>query len=311
MGGERSFQFDGVKIELCHEDGIQLLKIVGFRTEQAAEAFMPRVRTGFAFLLLNRGMAVNAEFELQKVHMADDPKQAAENLSKDFGGANLGGQVDGVLDGRRPAIYRSHGNFRRITAGSMSVLVTTHAADIAASIEHGMRAANPAALVDDPRLQTAMELYGAAQTESTGRARFITLMMVLEALAEPTRRPAAVQSFLDSVQEMLTVQRSEYGDTSEEAFAFEALQREIFFRRDDSIRSQVRQLVLKTLADEDAAKRAVGLYDQRSTLVHKGALPEQVLGEATTAAMDLTRRVLAVRYTDTVGLPAPATERGS
>ncbi len=77
-------------------------------------------------------------------------------------------------------------------------------------------------------------------------------------------RPEAIQKFLDSVREQVETLKRGAEVASDEAFAFEALQREIFFRREDSIRSQIRQLVLRTLAGEsdveDVAKQVVQFF---------------------------------------------------
>lgn len=87
---------------------------------------------------------------------------------------------------------------------------------------------------------------------------------------------------------------------SEDALALAALKREICFRRDDSIRSQVRKLVLSTLDDEsdaaDVAREALRLYDLRSILVHDGFVDARQLSEATDRARTLVHRVLLSRF---------------
>ena len=62
----------------------------------------------------------------------------------------------------------------------------------------------------------------------------------------------------------------------------EALSRELLVRSEDSIRSQIRKL-FASLPGVDAAeatklqRRALCVYDKRSTLVHDGHLPNEEL----------------------------------
>jgi hypothetical protein len=89
---------------------------------------------------------------------------------------------------------------------------------------------------------------------------------------------------------------------SEDAISLEALSRELLFRREDSIRRQIYNVVFSTLhanGDTDAlpmAKHALSVYDQRSTLVHEGKLPARALNAATADAKALVERVLRARF---------------
>jgi hypothetical protein len=89
---------------------------------------------------------------------------------------------------------------------------------------------------------------------------------------------------------------------SDDAASLQAVRRELLFRREDSIRRQVRNVVLTTLTmngDADAAeaaKRVVQLYDLRSTLVHEGSLTSQELSKGMTDAKNLVERVLRARF---------------
>lgn len=56
------------------------------------------------------------------------------------------------------------------------------------------------------------------------------------------------------------------------------LERELLFRREASLRSQIRKLVVDALViagnpdPQEVGRRAVKVYDKRSTLVHQGVL---------------------------------------
>ena len=290
---------------LSRDGDFCVLEIVGFASEEEAENFLPRIRCGLTSLLLNQKLPVSGDLVSQKVYKADDPVKAAENLSKSFGGVDLGDEVHGLIDGAQPAIYPTNGNYRRLTAGSVSVLKTVASTNAASALGAGMLVEYPIGLLEDQKLQTALELYGAYFTESSARAKFITLVMVLEALEESTPRPQVIQDFLNTVNDMAEAHQRDVDENSDEIFAFEALQREIVFRRGDSIRSQIRRLVFDTLSGEsnvdELARQAVQVYDKRSALVHEGSLPEPELTESISSAEAIASRILKTQFRSVVG----------
>jgi len=97
----------------------------------------------------------------------------------------------------------------------------------------------------------------------------------------------------------------EAAEESEEAVALQNLNRELSYRKHDSIRGEIRRLVLETLgSDPDAremAKQAVRLYDARSKLVQEGSLPPTELAACTNEATTLLERVLKARFTQVGG----------
>jgi hypothetical protein len=89
---------------------------------------------------------------------------------------------------------------------------------------------------------------------------------------------------------------------SEEWHALDALEREILFRKTDSLRRQVRSLVfdsLRSVGQEDAyelEQKAVYVYDMRSKLVHEGYLPAEVLSQIKEDARKIVELVLRAKY---------------
>lgn len=127
------------------------------------------------------------------------------------------------------------------------------------------------------RLRTALELYGAHFREDDARVRFLLLVMAIESLATPTAKHQVAIRLITQWQTQLRTEQAQYSPMSPEFEALEALARELLFRRDDSIRSQIRRLVSTCVSLHDAevgemVNRAVKVYDLRSTLVHTGHL---------------------------------------
>ena len=148
------------------------------------------------------------------------------------------------------------------------------------------------------KLRVALELYAAHFTEQQVRVRFLLLVMAMESLAKPTVKHQIAIDLLDRWRKELAEKMRELDSSSEEFLSLEALSRELVFRSEDSIRAQVRKL-FASLPGVDAAKatelqrRALRVYDKRSTLVHDGHLPAEELSTMETEARELLENVFA------------------
>ena len=147
-----------------------------------------------------------------------------------------------------------------------------------------------------PKLQIALELYASHFTEEQAQVRFLLLVIAIESLASPTPKHQVVASLLLRWRGELEAEMKHYHPTSEEFQSLKALLRELSFRADDSIRNQVRRLfeTLPELKPEEAhvlQRRALHIYDKRSTLVHQGHLPAEELVTLESEARKLLERV--------------------
>ena len=147
------------------------------------------------------------------------------------------------------------------------------------------------------KLQTALELYGSQSLERDSKVRFLLLVMAMECLATPVDKHPAALRLLASWHSELKREMEHFPESAPEFVALEALQRELFFRREDSLRSQVRRLMLR-VSEGHATKaefptRAVKVYDKRSVLVHEGHLPYEELVQLDQDARELVEAALA------------------
>jgi hypothetical protein len=147
-----------------------------------------------------------------------------------------------------------------------------------------------------PRMLVALELYAAHFGEAQARVRFLLLVIAIEAIAEPTAKHEIATSLLARWQEELREQLSGFEPGSDEHHSLIALEREMFHRKVDSIRSQVRNLFGKlgssNVESQSLQKRALHVYDRRSALVHDGYLPAGELGGLENDARELLELVL-------------------
>jgi len=298
---EESTNVGDLNFSLKRQDRLYILTISGFNSEEEAKQYINNVWAGLMWLLLHHGLSPNAELEAQKVTYTEDPYQAARNISKNFG-LQVGGPVDGLIDGARPAVYPSEKNIRTLTVGQAAVIISTPVSAVFSFLSEGVSYPRSGGVNKVPKLRLALELYSAYYTETSANARFLTLVMALEALSSGVARTPLVIGLLDKWKSELGEVVKTVDLSSDDAASLKAMGRELSFRKEDSIRMQIRNVVLTTLqasGDQDAgqtAKDAVKIYDLRSTLVHEGKLEQQVLSKATSDAKIIVERVLRARF---------------
>lgn len=148
------------------------------------------------------------------------------------------------------------------------------------------------------KLRVALDLYAAHFTELQARVRFLLLVIAMESLATPSAKHRVVIDLLASWRVELQQEMSKHEVTSEAYKGLEALFRELCFRGDDSIRSQIRKLFVDfpDLADaeiEELQRRALRVYDARSSLVHNGHLADENLSSLEDEARELLEKLFA------------------
>lgn len=298
---------DGLSIGLKLHGLHYVLTLSGFEDEIAARAKLDSVQAAMNWVLLVKGLAHIATYELQPVHFYEDSRQAAQNfMGGSLRGTDSDEELNAVFDASRPAVYPSDGTYRTLEAQPVTVSTSIHAEDFAAALVEGLGFREPSALLVDQRLLTALDLYRAHFSEATPRARFLTLVMVLEALAEPARRPRLAVELIGQFGEILCDAEAQVERDSDEANVIEALKREIVFRKDDSIRSRIRTLVTGLLHDKEpdeqkqVARRALSVYDARSDLLHTGSIPDAKLNDSLTEVKEIVHSVLRIRFLQTV-----------
>jgi hypothetical protein len=278
-----------------------VLRAEPFSSEEAAAEFLPRLWGALAWMSVDLVTGFDAEMTPDPVTYADDPDKAAENLSRSFG-LPVDGPVHGLVNGNFPSILPLGKTIRTVTAGDVSVAVSRGREQVAESLAHGLRQPGTASAYADERLKTAIELFSDSDRESSLRSKFVTLISALEVLAPPTLKHPIAQRLIDEFKDRVSHVMATTAGGSEERHALESLQRELLFRREASIRSRVRELVLAGLPSslpaeerEMHAKRAVSAYDNRGTLLHDGTLAKEDLVNGYEVARSLVRDLLLAR----------------
>src|SRR5205085_3118354 len=161
------------------------------------------------------------------------------NLSRSFN-LRIEGPVDALLDGEAPAVYPTTKQVRAITGGLPTVILSTSAEMVLNELSEGLRIKNAVRVTDNEKLLTAFDLYGADFLEASPNAQFLTLVMALETLAIGVERTPLVldllQKWRTEAQDILKTVAPE----SDDAESLQGICRELLFRREDSIRRQMR-----------------------------------------------------------------------
>jgi hypothetical protein len=307
---EEVIELGDLKFSLERNNRLYILTVDGFPSENEANHYINNVWAGLMWVLLQYGLSPDAELKTQKVKyvedLSTDPHQASENLKKVLGFQSEA-PVDCLINGARPAVYLSKKNIATITGGEPTVVVTTPAETVLKIIGEGASFQRSDEVIEDKKLGVALELYGAYFTESTANARFLTLVMALEALAVGVRKTRLVLDLIEKWKIELEKLLKTVGPDTDDASSLEALRSELLFRKEDSIRRRIRSFVLKTLRDhgdkdaEEIAEKAVEIYNLRSKLLHEGWVEPQKLSEATSDTESIVKRILQALFAKKAG----------
>lgn len=302
-GFERDYEFevDGHQGLIRDEKPYLVIKVRSFATEQEAQDFMPRIWDALAWVAIELRTGFIADMTTDSVTYAADPEIAAKNLSKNFDLPNTG-PVHGIVNGHLPSVLPLGKTIRTLKMGEATATVTWSADKYAPAFAHALNQTKAGTLYNDERLHTAIDLLCDIQRESSVRSKFLTCIIALEVLSTPLKKHAVVQQLLDELDARVEEQIKIYDSKSDEYHALESMRRELLYRREASLRSSIRKLVLDGLGDllesevEARAKEVVRAYDVRGRLVHDGVVPENELHQAYDAAyealLDLLKRKL-------------------
>jgi hypothetical protein len=289
---------DGAVVRLASRPPLLVLTAEPFATEQAALDFLPRIRIALWTMLVRSHIAYRAHLEPLEVTYAEDPLIAGKNLAKSFGLPEE--PVHGLVEADSVAVLPRGKTIRFLELGDVTVSVSTPASVALESLSLGLMNPQCTELAGDERLATALELYNEYFYETSARAKFLTLAMILEVLAPMTEKHSAVQALVARWKaEMATIRAA---TTDADALsALESLDRELDFRRETSIRQRVRALANESFRDLDTGyaarleREAVAAYDARGALVHAGTMPAAQLNAAHEQAQRVVRAILSLR----------------
>jgi len=278
----------GLPAELSREDEYYVLTVKGIGSEEEAKALLRQLYAAVCWAGLELKTGIKALAEAQPVTYYDDPVKTGKNLG-------LGRPVDVIIETTRPAIYREGKRAGKITAGSVTAILSNKAERFLGALAQGLARANPEAFEADGqaavRLETAMELYVLSYFEPHSVPRFLLQCTALEVLVPPAE--AEPDRIIEQVNEWMAQAHAKAAGVTDgaERKDFERLADNIGRMKRRSHGQRIRafaraRLEAMGVADiDETVARLVRAYNVRGRFLHDGNRKD--IGEATTALHDV------------------------
>lgn len=289
--------WDKLNLELRLDRGSYVITLEGIESEQEGARLAQTLWSALSWIMLKRFFPFEATCELGKIMYAPDPEEAARNLGKAFN-IEIVGPLHGSYNANEPIVYEAGLQLRGFAAGKPTVIGSLPAQAFLDELTDVLVHPRLSEVASDKRLVTALDIYRSHLVESSLTGRLLTLVMSIEALVEPRRKHELAVGFLDKWEGELNACLKERALSPEERDALTSVQRELLFRKSESIRQAFRRTVseaLSAVGDPEAgdlASRAAKVYDRRSKLIHEGSLDPQALISAQRDAFQIATRVL-------------------
>lgn len=290
-----TFQINNLYITLEQSNEYYVIYVKGFNSEQEAKDYISCIWSSLAWTLLHKGTAFLLNMDFDPIFYPVNPQQAAKNLG-------INDVPDGFSTEGHPIVYPTQKRIRLAVLGNPQLKQLVPASEVVELVTDGLTKPFIEKPFHDPKLRTALELYSAYHHERSHTARFLTLMMILETLTEYQTKPKISVDLLSKWHSEVLLIKQRLDHQSDDFSALESLERELFFRKDMSIRSRVRALVYETLSKaghpeaSKLASDALKAYDRRSTLVHQGSLPMNEMRKYSKIAHEIVRLVLKAKF---------------
>jgi hypothetical protein len=291
-------QIGRLSMTLDWREPYYVLIVGSFPDESAARNYSGQAWAGLTWVMLQLGITPNVA-ELQSVCYIEDAGSTSEDPSVAIKAAIA---AITLTDGSRQGPHSTSSGIHDEPDGSSTISVRIPAQQVLRSFAEGIAFPSARQVLVDPKLRLATELFAASFTGSSINARFITLMMSLEALAESIPRTQLVLDLVSKWTAEADEVRTTVTHGSDDAESLEAVREELLFWKEDAVRRQIQHLVYGTLAvhgnsvARTAAMRIVEVYDFRRRLVRDGYVDPTILDPATTDAKTILGQVLRAKY---------------
>lgn len=267
----------------------------GFGSEEDAYEAGRQMQSAIRAACMTTGMAIDVGTE-PKLQSALSPqaREAMEHQAIQSGQpVRVVNYVHGVQvfhDGDLPVRY--------FKVGAVGIVETgyTGFSDVLRLEASRQTAAHPV----DRKLETARDLFMAADMEQSSRSRFLILVTALEVLTVRHTRSHELQVHIDSLIASTKEARRPAANPDEMSALIDALGRE----REQSITSAIKELARSApeFGDDDAdgaARTAADYYAARSTIVHDGVEPQSFdINAATNWVRNLVRALVLPKPSD-------------
>lgn len=278
--------FGNHNLEVIENQGIQLLRITGFKSPEEAEAFFPPLRGSLLRLIVKKKLSAKSTRAMQKVQLREPPVEVTEK-SNIWGIVKRQGwtHIDGYVDPSPAVVIPEHLRIMETGAGAVSVTLGMPVASFLEQLAEGLRLPQPEMIAKDERLSLSIELYAASLWEMSQQTRVVSLATVLEALIAPGNVSQEASGKIDKCLEVFDLARDCSAEGEKQRRVLDRMRSRLANLKEESISETLRELVAAHATilgetTEKARRNVSAAYGVRSKLVHDGHAPENEISVA-------------------------------
>jgi hypothetical protein len=274
------------KLEVVDNQGIQLLRITGFKTFEKAAEFFQRLRGAFHYLTVREKLSIRSNRDMQKVQLQDPPVDVRGNPNWGEMCEQKGWtQLDGYVYPFPAVVIPEHLRIMEIGVGSVSFTIGTPVPMLLEHLVEVLALPKPGSIAADERLSLAIDLYAASSWETSRRARVVSLATALEALIKPEKVSKAASDRIDQLLDASDAARDCSAEDEEQRSELDRMRSRLADLKEESISERLRKLAVAHanaigVTTEEARRNMSSAYGVRSKLVHDGYAPEDKIEEA-------------------------------
>jgi hypothetical protein len=282
----KELAFGDHTLQIVENQGIQLLRITGFKTPDEAEASFQQLRGALCYVVVREKLSVRSTTDMQKVQRQEPPVDVRGNrnfgdLCERHGWTHL----DGYVDPSPAVVIPEHLRIMEFGAGSVSVTIGMPVPSFLKRLAEGLGLPHPERIAADERLSLAIDLYAASLWQTSRRARVVGLATSLEALIEPERVSEAASDQIDQLLDVFDSARDRSAEDEEQRSELDRVRSRLAGVKEKSISERLRELAAAHanvigVTTEEARRKMVSAYGVRSRLVHDGYAPEDEIADA-------------------------------
>ncbi len=282
----KEIAFGDHNLEIVENQGIQLLRITGFKTPEEAEAFFQRLRGALLRLIVRSRLSVRSTRAMQKVQLKEPSVDVRGNQSfGDIFEKKGWTHLDGYVDHSPAVVIPEHLRIMEFGTGSLSVTISMPVPSFLEHLAEGLALPQPEKIAADERLSLAIDLYAASLWETSQRARVVSLASSLEALIKPERVSETASDQIDKLLEVFDSARDCSAEDGERRRALDRMRSRLAGLKEESISENLRKLAAAHAnvigeTTVEARRNMVTAYGVRSKLVHDGYVPEDEIADA-------------------------------
>lgn len=277
-----------------------------FSSREEAAPHLARLCGSLLWLSLRFNLGIRYSKTLSDVKMYDEPMPIHESSSLAPIAHAVGWDaIDGNYDSDRAVIRPDHKKLMRWEGGQATFTVGFSVDSVLELAKDALSFPTLERVVEDQKLQLAIEIYAAYRFELSSKAQLLTLVTVLESLLPEIDIPPHSNVVLDELKDLVMVSRDTYSKASPGWRDLETLLSRVSSLKSEGIGIRLREYVSAVISahpdlgeGEDVPAQLREVYTVRSKLLHQGHWNESKAQEKLAFLARFVPRLLEALFRD-------------